>query len=84
MTRVTIYSDGSAREIIAEDHATGNVQVCAAVSTLLYSLAGWLINNSEHLHAAPYVEMQPGKSHLLLDGDREAAAAFELVKIGFL
>lgn len=84
MTKVSIYSDGTAHEIMAKEHATGSPEACAAISTLMYSLAGWAENNRKHLKTAPYYDLQPADAYILFDGDAEAAAAFELVEIGML
>jgi len=45
MTKVNITSSNNTISLVAIDHATGSQQVCTAISTLLYTLEGWLINN---------------------------------------
>lgn len=82
MTTVYLEHDGGTFAIHARGHATGSTEVCAAISCLMYTVAGWLRNRPEI-----------GGIHRLEDGDasivffdREAAArtAFELAQIGFL
>lgn len=41
MTRVTIDTYQDAWKVTARGHATGSVEVCAAVSTLMTALANW-------------------------------------------
>lgn len=82
MTKVILEQESGSCVICARGHATGSTEVCAAVSCLLYTIAGWLNNN-------PKI----GGIHRLDDGDaaisfitREPSAktVFEMAKIGFL
>lgn len=44
MTKIYAKRQGNYCELVAEGHATGSVTVCAAVSGLLYALAGYAVN----------------------------------------
>ena len=44
MTKVYAERDGNRCILSAQGHAIGSEQVCAAVSGLLYALAGYLTN----------------------------------------
>lgn len=45
MTTIDVITINDTFRITAYDHATGSEKVCAAISTLMYTLEGWLINN---------------------------------------
>lgn len=82
MTRVTLKEDGCRYSVICEGHATGSVEVCAAVSTLVYTLLGWLKN-------ADGVSLEKEKSadgyaEIRFSGGENARAVYELICIGFL
>ena len=44
MTCITLSNSEGRYTVEAQGHATGSVQACAAVSALMYSLAGYLAN----------------------------------------
>lgn len=82
MTKIILEQESGSCVICARGHATGSAEVCAAVSCLLYTIAGWLNNNP-----------QIGGIHRLDDGDAaisfitrdpSARTVFELAKVGFL
>jgi uncharacterized protein YsxB (DUF464 family) len=82
MTKVSLSQRGSRYGIECQGHATGSVQVCAAVSTLVTTLAGWL-------HNAQGVELiterlNTADAKLEYIGGADAETAFELVMVGFL
>ena len=45
MTKVSITHTDGHTMITAYDHATGSSEVCSAISCLMYTLEGWLINH---------------------------------------
>lgn len=47
MTNVTVRQENDRYEITARGHATGSVGGCAYISGILYSLAGYLVNEGE-------------------------------------
>ena len=82
MTRVTLKSDDGRYSVVCEGHATGSVEVCAAVSTLVYTLLGYLKNADgvaveNELIADGYTEIE-------FTGGKSARVAYELISIGFL
>lgn len=77
MTRVVLRG-GDVCSVMCRGHATGRPDVCAAVSCLLYTAAGYL-RNSE---AAVLTEkLESGDAYLAWEGDKWL---YELLKIGFL
>lgn len=69
--------------ITAQGHATGNEKVCAGVSAILYSLAGWIVNNEQALvyHTQ---KLKSGDAALEWWGGIEAKTAFDMAVIGML
>lgn len=88
MTKVCIGRDGNRRSISSDGHATGSTEVCAAVTGILYSLAGYL-TNAEADPAEHFVDIQKmeiGEAHVVMDafGDCGVEAAFDMAAIGLL
>lgn len=78
MTEVTLYC-GDSCSVRCKGHATGHSDVCAAVSCLLYTAAGWLHNTQE---AELVMErLDSGDAYLLWHG---GVWLYDLLKIGFL
>ena len=82
MTRVTLKEDGRRYSVICEGHATGSVEVCAAVSTLVYTLLGYL-KNADGV-AVENAELADGYAEIEFSGGECARVAFDLICIGFL
>lgn len=81
MTDVYCEKDGNRYTVTARGHATGSVEICAAISTLVYSLAGWLRN----VDATVYTErLEPGDACLSYQGDADGETVFNFVCIAFL
>lgn len=80
-----VYADRSGNRCIlsAQGHATGSVEVCAAVSGVLYALAGYLTNAVRERYIEFY-ENRMETADVLLDfnGDNCTTAAFEMAVIG--
>ena len=72
MTEITLHH-GDSCSVRCKGHATGYPDVCAAVSCLLYTAAGWLHNTQE---AELVLER--------LDSGDAYLRWHELLKIGFL
>ena len=84
--RCILSAKGHARADGAEDgEALEGVQVCAAVSALLYALAGYLANAMEdpmrRLEMFSH-RLDSGDVYLDFAGDLECMAAFEAVVVG--
>lgn len=82
MTTIYCEQNKNRYSILADGHAAGSPEVCAAVSGLIYALSGYLLN-------APRPQtlensLSPGHALLRWKGGREAKAVFELCVIGFL
>ena len=83
MTQVYAERSGNRCILSAKGHATGSVEVCAAVSGILYALAGYLANAIRERYIEFY-ENRMEEADVLLDfnGDDCATAAFEMAVIG--
>ena len=66
-----------------DGHATGSPDVCAAVSGLVYALAGYLSNAELEGRAEVYaLELESGKVRIHCHGDDRVTAACEMAIIG--
>lgn len=85
MTRVYIEQDGDRCILSARGHATGSEQVCAAISGILYALAGYLTNAVRERYVEIYeYRIKSGDVRLDFNGDGGTTAAFEMAVIGLL
>ena len=82
MTKVKLASADGLYVLIAKGHATGSPEVCAAVSCLLYTLAGWLKNRKGEKRPC-VCNMSEAHANIIWDGEG-AETAFEIMMIGFL
>ena len=58
--------------LVLDGHATGSPSVCAAISGLVYALAGYLTN----------AEREPGRVRIHASGDDRCVGACEAVLLG--
>lgn len=81
MTQVYLEQDGQRYTVSCQGHATGSVEACAAVSCLVYTLAGWLRNTS-----IPVLKekLEDGKALIQFHGGDAAQTAFDMITVGFL
>ena len=82
MTKVTVSSDNGRYYIRAEGHATGSPTVCAAVSGIIYALAGYLSNNSEAVVSE--VKINDAYAEIEFFGSDEAEAVYLMTVIGLM
>lgn len=82
MTSVTLNEDDGRYVVEAVGHATGSAQTCAAVSTLMFSVMGYLANadgvdvvNEDHTEGYFLIEFSGGDA---------ARVIFEFLQIAFL
>lgn len=81
MTKIYLETDGFQRGLICEGHAS-DAASCAAVSTLVCTLAGYLHNIPCKIMTE---ELSSGHARIFYRGRRkELKTAFDLVTIGFL
>ena len=80
MTIVTLERSKRKYYIHARGHATGSPECCAAVSCLLYTLAGWLKNSRCKVEDA---SLDDAHAFFCWHG-RKAGTAFEMMAVGFL
>lgn len=81
MTQVYLEQDGQRYTVDCRGHATGSVEACAAVSCLVYTLAGWLRNTSVLVLKE---KLEDGKAHIQFCGGDAAETAFDMISVGFL
>ena len=74
--------DGNVMTVQALGHATGSQDCCTAVSTIMYSLAGFLQNDAEA--TLDEVVLNSGDARLVFTGGKEARGALRMAKIGLL
>lgn len=82
MTRVYAERDGNRYTIYANGHATGSPEVCAAISGLLYALAGYVRNASDGSTLAYDERLESGNVQLHFRGGEGAGGAFDMAVIG--
>lgn len=81
MTRVYLEQAGQRYTVHCKGHATGSVEACAAVSCLVYTLAGWLRNSSVLVLKE---ELNDGAAQIQYHGGAAAETAFDMICVGFL
>ncbi len=84
MTEATIFLSRERQYYTVEGHATGSPEVCAAVSAISYTLAGWLKNSAEHTREDPVIELSSGCAHISAGGDDKTYEVFRAAAIGLL
>lgn len=83
MTDIRVQRDGTRCTLSAQGHATGSEQVCAAVSAVLYALAGYVTNAIRERYIEVYDwRMESADVVLDFNGDEGTTAAFEMAVIG--
>ena len=81
MTKVYARKHGGSYLVQAKGHATGSVEVCAAVSGLLYALAGFLQNRPESVRDV-HIKLESADAELRFRGKDAADAVFLQTVIG--
>ena len=82
MTKVYAERDGNRYVLHAAGHATGSPEVCAAISGILYALAGYVRNDADGSTLAYDERLESGEANLHFRGGAGAAGAFEMAVIG--
>ena len=81
MTQVYLEQNGRRYMVSCRGHATGSVEACAAVSCLVYTLAGWLRNTSVLVVKE---KLEEGDALIQFHGGVAAETAFDMITVGFL
>ena len=85
MTKVDVEIQGDTFAIKLDGHATGDEKVCAAISSLVYALAGYLQNAAQSGDVKiQSMELKSGEVKIRFRGGREIKAAYEMMIIGLL
>ena len=83
MTTVYAELEGGRCLLALDGHATGSPPVCAAISGLVYALAGYLLNAEQDGYGQVYrLELESGKVRIHCHGDDRVVAACETAIIG--
>ena len=83
MTKVYARKHGGSYLLTAKGHAAGSTEVCAAVSGLLYALAGYLANCGDVVQDV-HVKLESADAELRFCGSDEAEAVFTLTVVGLM
>lgn len=87
MIRAQYRKDGDSHFLKLTGHANyaehGEDIVCAGASSLVYSLLGWMENNSEDM-AYTDADVHSGSVEITCEGGERTATAFEMTAIGLL
>lgn len=81
MTKVYARKHGDSYLVQAKGHATGSVEVCAAVSGILYALAGFLQNRQDAVRDV-HVKLESADAEIRFCGGDGADAVFMQTVIG--
>ena len=81
MTQVYLEQIRHQYTVSCKGHATGSVEACAAVSCLVYTLAGWLRNASILVVKE---KLEDGDALIQFHGGDAAETAFDMICVGFL
>lgn len=82
MTQVYAERNGDHYELFAHGHATGKPEVCAAISSIVYALAGYIGNATDGSTLAYDDRLKSGSTHIHFRGGEGAKGAFEMAVIG--
>ena len=82
MTCVTLNKTEGRYSVEAQGHAEGSVQACAAVSTLMYSILGYL-SNAESVDIDA-LDVADGFFSIEFSGGIEARVIYDFCVIAFL
>ena len=80
MVTVELLRDGITYTVTAKGHATGSPEMCAAVSTLMTTLAGWAANAKDARLLDD--KLDPGSARVSWRGIGASSEVFRLVEIG--
>ena len=80
MTNVYLERSGDRYTVHCKGHATGSVEVCAAVSALTVSLGEWLIQTKTEVLRE---RVKDAEIYLCFRGGEAAKAVFDMMCLGF-
>ena len=83
MTEIYAEKAGDLYTISAKGHAAGSSEVCAAVSAILYALAGYMENAGESIDSI-LTSMDSGCAVISFRGGQAAEAVFDMAVIGLM
>lgn len=80
MTHVRLSQDGTRCAVSCEGHATGSVEVCAAVSMLIQTAAAWARGSGAVIFD---LRLDPGDARLEYDADDDGLVLLDVLHVGF-
>ena len=80
VTKVYLEKDGGRYLVACQGHATGSVEMCAAISCLVQTLDSWLEQEDAQILTR---QVGPGNAILSFRGGERCRAAFDLMASGF-
>ena len=80
MTTVSFCRNSDTYTVKCQGHATGSENICAAVSSIVYTLAGYLLN-SENIKVLTN-KTESGNAEFIFSGGAEAAYCYKMAVIG--
>ena len=83
MVEVLAVYDTPHYTLTSKGHATGSDKACAAVSSIMYALGGWVLN---HRAILPHADVTLGKgdAKVYAVGGSDLQAAFETAVLGLM
>ena len=83
VTRVYAELEGGRCLLALDGHATGSPKVCAAISSIVYALAGYLTNAERDGRAEVYdLVLEEGRVRIHCHGDDRTTGACEMAVVG--
>lgn len=83
MTKVFADQKGSKFDLVLCGHASGSETVCAAISSIVYALAGYLANCDKKSDSNSVSELESGFSVFHFSG-KEKKPAYDMAVIGLM
>ena len=83
MTNITLKKKNSIYSVEACGHASGSVETCASISTLVYTLLGYLDNFEDGAQLRDS-KIADGYAFIEFEGGEVAEALYNLICVGFL
>lgn len=84
MTSIECKKSGRRFSVIARDHAVGSAKVCAGISAIMYTLAGYIHNKDDGSIDVKSMILTDGYSELVFSGGVCALCGYEMALIGLM
>lgn len=81
MTKISFYEDDGHFKVKALGHASGSPSVCAAISGIMYALAGYLQNSECDIQS---MKLNAADAEIKFSGGESASAVYLMTVIGLM